>query len=448
MSQADQFINAKEKLLVEYALSDRSLFTQLYNILNPRYFDKPLDQVMGFVTDYFKKYHNVPTPDIIDAELGIQLELHQFDNGEWEYAFEELESHCQNEAMRHAILSSVDHLEENKMSSIFNEIREALMVKADNDLGTDHFEDPFNRLTAMQETLEQRPIGIDKLDTLLDEVRRGELGIFAAGTGGGKSIILSNVAMYMARQKLDILILSVELSEEMITKRMDSMITGVNTKEVFSRIDDVVDILDSERDNYGSIRVKRMPSSASPSMIRTYLMEYHLTYGKYPDVICLDYIDILKPDDSKLLGDNKFNIDEHLTFSVRDIMAEYDIYGFTASQLNRDAVDKTEINYGMIAGGISKVNASDFTVAIYATQEDIDNCIVNIRQLKVRNTAKTTQPIQLYLNPHTLKITSDLPDLSVSAPSQHKLLGGRSGQSKGDAPATGKKRLQASLKAI
>lgn len=448
MSQADQFINAKEKLLVEYALSDRNLFTQLYNILDPRYFDKPLDQVMGFVTDYFKKYHNVPTTDIIDAELGIELQIHQFDSGEFEYAFEELETHCQNEAMRQAILSSVDYLEGNKMSSIFEEIRTALMVKADNDLGTDHFEDPFERLTRMQETLEERPIGIDKLDELLDNVRRGELGIFAAGTGGGKSIILSNVAMYMARQKLDALILSVELNEEMITKRMDSMITGINTKEVFSRIEDVVDILNDEKENYGSIRVKRMPSSASPATIRTYLMEYHLAYGKYPDVICLDYIDIMKPDNPQLMGDNKFNIDEHLTFGVRDIMAEYDIYGFTASQLNRDAVDKTEINYGMIAGGISKVNASDFTVAIYATQEDIDNCIVNIRQLKVRNTSKKTNSIQLYLNPHTLKMTSELPDLSVSAPSEHKLLRGTAGQSKGDGQGTGKKRLQASLQSI
>jgi len=434
--------NPKEQLLVEYALSDRKLFTKIYHILDSKYFDPPLNNVVEFVVNYFKNYHNIPTPDIIYAETDIDLATHQLDDGEFEYAYEELETHCQNEAMRHAILSSVDHLEKNAMESIFEEVRQALMVRADNNLGTEQFEDPFGRLTRMQEKLDERSIGIDKLDNVIGNVRRGELGIFAASSGGGKSLALGNIALAMASQqdKPNALILSVELNEELITKRLDSMITGISTGDVFGNVTEVVNILQQEQSNYGSIRVKRMPSGATPSTIRTYLMEYHMEFGFYPDVVCLDYIDILKPDNPKLLGDNKFNIDEHLTFGVRDIMAEYDIFGFTCVQLNRDAVDKTEINYGMIAGGISKVNASDFTVALYATQEDIDNWILNVQQLKVRNTAKTTNTVQLYLNPNTLLMTSYMP----TAPTQKSNpLGG--GNNK---PTSGASALKESLKNI
>jgi hypothetical protein len=52
------------------------------------------------------------------------------------------------------------------------------------------------------------------------------------------------------------------------------------------------------------------------------------------------------------------------------------------------------------------VSASDSSVALVASEEDIDNNQMQLIQLKVRNFKKSTQPLTLYRNPHTLRITS------------------------------------------
>ena len=68
---------------------------------------------------------------------------------------------------------------------------------------------------------------------------RGELNIFAAHPGGGKSLFLQNLALNWAPQGSQCCICKSELSEELCSMRLDSMLTGYTTKDLFKNVEDV-----------------------------------------------------------------------------------------------------------------------------------------------------------------------------------------------------------------
>lgn len=405
---SDITINEKEKLLIEYILSSKDLFIKVVGVLSPDYFEKPLDRVMKLTLDYFHKYHALPTLDIIKAETELELEGRELTKEEFDYTVDEVEEHCQNEAMRLAILDSIDDLEKKNFGAIQDKVRQALTVSVDKNLGISFFDDPATRLMMMQQNIDSRSIGWQPLDHLLDHVRRGEMVLFAGGSGSGKSVVLANVANNMAQQGLNVLVITLELAEDLVAKRIDSIVTGIEGKEIFDRIDDVASVLDSMKGSYSDIFIKKMPAGVDANQVRAYLMEFHLQYGIYPDVICLDYLDLMSPNNKSVQG--RFDIDKAVSEEIRDVFVEYGIYGFSASQLNREAVGTAVKTQAHIAGGISKINTSDATLAIVRNEEEIDNGEIIFQPIKLRSAEMVTNPVKLYWDNKTLKI-SDKPSV-------------------------------------
>ena len=410
-----EVVDKKQKLLVEYLANNREVFLKLYSILNPRYFDTPLDGVISFLKEYFGKYNNLPNNTVLNTEVNIEIKERDLEASDIDYVIEEVEEFCQQNAMRLAILDSVDDIEDNNYPAIDKRIREAMMVKINRDIGLNIFDNPAIRLHQMQQDIDSRSIGYKCIDNVLDYIKRKELGIISAGTGGGKSVMLANVANNLASDGLNCLIISLELNQELYAKRFDTIITGIPIKEIFDRIEEVDQSLSQKKEQYGSITVKREKPGLTNSEIRVLLMEYCLINGYYPDVLIVDYVDIMGVEDKRVQG--KFDLDELKTHGLRDICDEFELYGFTACQLNRDSLGTVDLHYGHVAGGLSKVNACDFMLAMYQTEEDIDNDIVNFKPLKLRNAEKSTGAFQMYKCSKTLRFTENpLQTSNLSSP--------------------------------
>lgn len=407
-------IDAKEKLLLEFALSSKDLFIKVMSVMQPEYFDKPLDKVVGFVKGYFSKYHNIPEFDVIEAETGVPMTEREVAPDDFDYATDEIEIFCQKMAMRNAILEGADLLtddddDEPNFGQIDQLVRNALSVSIDKDLGISVFKDAAIRLMQMQETIESRSIGWPKLDLIIDQVRRSEMLIFAANSGGGKSVFLSNVAYNMAFQKMNVLYISLELNQALVSKRMDSIITGIAQKEIFDKVEDIAQLYTQMESQFGDITVKRLPTGSTANDFRTYLLEYHLQNGFYPDAICVDYLDLMAPIAAQGKNAGVFDKDKAISEELRDLFDEINCYGFTASQLNRDSINVKEKSQGHIAGGLSKINTADAVLAIIRTEEDVDNGEVHLQPIKLRNAEMSNQPVTLYWEGHTLRITDKPP---------------------------------------
>lgn len=398
-------IDEKEKLLIEFMISDRDLFIKVVRIVKEEYFEAPLDRVIGFIVTYFNKYHSLPSTDTIFAETAIRLEHRDIEDHEVMYLSEEIEEHCRNAAMTISILNSADeHLPNQDFNAIFQSVKDVLSIQLDSSLGLEYFTDPDLRLLQMQEHIESHSIGWKSVDNLIDYVKRGDLFLFAAGTGGGKSVMLANVMKNFARSGKNVLYISFELKDELIAKRMDSIITGVGTKDVFDRIDDVSNELEKLAATYGNMLIKKMSVGSNSNDIRTYLMDYHLAFGYYPDAMMVDYLDLMSPN-AGVGRDGAFDRDKRITEELREVNVDMNMYGFTASQLNRDAVGVTIKDQSHIAGGMSKLNTVDGALALSRAEEQIMKGELEVQVLKLRNAKMSTKPVILYFDDDTLEIT-------------------------------------------
>lgn len=395
-------MNSKEKLMVEMLLANSEAYIKCAGILESDYFDAPLDRVVAYIKKHFKSHHTLPSVDIIEAETGAELKERDPEEVDSGYLLEEIEDFCSREAMHSAILNSVDLVGEGDYASVQRLVRDALMVKIDNQLGTDLFKDVKDRIARARDQRTGYKLEIPGIDNLNGgHWYRGELYMFAGATSTGKSVMLANVVDRLASQGLDMLIVSVEMDEDPYAMRLDSIISGV---ALGSDIDALASAIEEKEESYGRITIKRVNAKFGLEDLEAYLMEYHLQHGKYPDGVALDYIDIFA-NQTHLNKLSVFDRDEIKSHSFRDIMIDYDMLGFTACQLNRDSyTDVLNVSIAHIQGGISKAQACEGVFAMVASDEDLDNNQIQMKGIKVRNAEKSSAMTTIYRDPKTLRL--------------------------------------------
>ena len=417
----EQVIDKKEKLLLEYVLSNRELFVKCIRIMEDSFFSKPLDTVVRHVKSFFEKYNDIPDFDIIEAETDVALSQRQVEQSDQEYVSEELEAFCREQAMMRAVLTGVDHINEGDVQAIEPLIRDALRVKLDDSLGTDLFQDVVERIEREEEHKDPRKIGIEAFDNHIGHIGRGELGIFCAVSGGGKSLSLGNVIYQLSKQKLNVLAISLELDEGLYSKRLDTIITNMDIKQHTDLAGDIANEYENIKDQFGSIITKRMKGGTTPSDIRAFVMEYGIQMGFYPDVIVVDYLAGMGVDGLKSeIGVNRFDTDKYKSESLREIANEFNAYAFTAAQINREGQDIYQgVNPAHVQGGISMIHTSDWTLAQVQNEEDADNNCFKTVALKLRNEAITHKMYTMYRNPHSLRYTNQ-PSTTLNKPTGGK----------------------------
>jgi archaellum biogenesis ATPase FlaH len=236
---------------------------------------------------------------------------------------------------------------------------------------------------------------------------RGELNIFCAGSGGGKSLFLANMGVNWALQGLNVLYLTFELSEGLVSMRLDSMMTGITTREIFKNIDDVELKVKMLGKKSGNLQVKYMPSGKNCNDIRAYLKEYQVKKGCKPDVILIDYLDLMMPLSVKVSPSDLFVKDKYVSEEIRNLAMETQCITVTASQLNRSAVEEIEFDHSHISGGLSKIMTADNVIGIFTSRAMKERGRYQIQFMKTRSSSGVGQKVDLEFNVDTLRI-SDL----------------------------------------
>ena len=102
-----------------------------------------------------------------------------------------------------------------------------------------------------------------------------------------------------------------------------------------------------------------MPSGSNTNDIRSYVKEFTIQKGVAPDVVLVDYLDLMFPVNKKISPTDMFIKDKFVSEELRNFAVEQQIVLVTASQLNRGAIEEVEYDQSHIAGGISKINTAD-----------------------------------------------------------------------------------------
>lgn len=410
-----------QKLYLEMMLSDLETFVICQTIFDYTLFDKKLQTAAKFIYDFVTDHNSMPTYDIVNASTGSTLQpLTNIIQAHYDWLLESFEIFIVHKGLEKAIIESADLLEAGEYGAVEEIIKAAVQIGLNKNLGTEYFYNPKERLMKIKDTNGQISTGWASLDHMLyGGMNRGELSIFCAQSGGGKSLFLANIGLNWAIAGLNVMYITLELAEELVAMRMDSMLTGVESKNIFKSIDEVEYKVKTIGKSAGSIQIKYVPSGKNCNDLRSYMKEYEIKKGKKIDILLVDYLDLMHPI-AKISAENLFIKDKYVSEELRNLAKEKNCVLVTAAQLNRTAIDEIEFNHSHISGGLSKIQTADNVFGIYSTRALKEHGKVELQMLKTRNSNGVGQKIRLAMDIATMRVTnsddddSDIGDTSSS----------------------------------
>ena len=404
-----------QKLYLEMFLGDAETFIRCQNIFDPKNFDQRLQDSAEFINKYVDEYKVMPEVSIVNASTKSQFESVQLPKENYDWLMDEFENFSRHKGLERAIIESSDLLEAGDYGPVEKLIKDAIQISLNKDMGTDYFDDPRARLTKLKDGNGQISTGWPSIDKkLYGGFNRGELNIFCAGSGGGKSLFLANLGLNWVLAGLNVVYLTFELNEGLVSMRLDSMTTGIGTRDIFKNIDDVELKVRMLGKKSGSLQVKYMPSGKNCNDLRAYLKEYQVKTGRKPDVLLIDYLDLMMPLSVKVSPSDLFVKDKYVSEEIRNLAMETQCITVTASQLNRSAVEEIEFDHSHISGGLSKIMTADNVIGIFTSRAMKERGRYQIQFMKTRSSSGVGQKVDLEFNIDTLRI-SDLGDEADSA---------------------------------
>ena len=400
-----------QKVYLEMMMTDAETFVRCQAVFDPDTFDRRLQPQAKFLNDYVIEHNAMPTFDIVNAATEGNLKHPgELMENHYDWLLQDFETFSKHKALEKAILTSADLLESGEYGACEDLVKKAVQIGLQKDLGTDYFKDPRSRLEGIKDKNGQISTGWTNLDKkLFGGFNRGELNIFAGGSGSGKSLFLANLGVNFALTGLNVVYLTFELSEALVSMRVDSMTTDIPSRDIFKNIDDVEMKVKMIGKKSGAFQVKYMPTGKNANDIRSYLKEYEIKTGKKVDVLLVDYLDLMHPIAAKISAENLFVKDKYVSEELRNLAMELNTIFVTASQLNRSSVEEIEFDHSHISGGISKINTADNLIGIFTSRAMRERGRYQIQLMKTRSSSGVGQKIDLEFDVDSLRIR-DLDD--------------------------------------
>ena len=406
MTDIKQYTDDVQELFIKFLLSDGDLFARCQNIVHPDHFNLKYKAAVELMVSHATNHNAVPTLDQINAISPTKFELIENvtpDHQNW--FMDEFETFCRHKALEKAIIESTDLLEAKDYGTVEQKIKDAVQTGLVKDLGLDYFENPKERLEWIKAQAGAVSTGWKGIDQkLYGGLNRGEITIFAGGSGAGKSLFLQNFGVNWSLAGLNVVYISLELSEQLISMRLDGMVSGYAAKEIMRNMDDVHMKVMMKGKGAGKFRVKQMPSGINTNDLRAFLREYEIQSGVKVDALLVDYLDLMMPISAKISAENLFVKDKYISEELRNLAMERNMLLVTASQLGRSAVEEIEFDHSHIAGGISKINTADNVVGIFTSNAMRERGRYQIQFMKTRSSSGVGTKVDLRFNPDTLRI--------------------------------------------
>jgi len=403
-------------LFLRMMVTNAELYTRITNIMNPANFERRLKPVAEFLVEHTTTYNIMPDPVQIKAKTGIDVEhIPELDDGHYEWFLTEFESFTKRQELERAILKAADLLEKGDFNPVEKLIKDAVQISLQKDMGTDYFADPKGRINKYFNSGGQVSTGWPQMDRILyGGFSRGELNIFAGGSGSGKSLVMMNIALNWVQTGMSGVYVTLELSEELTSLRTDAMLTSMGTKAIRKDIDNASLKVKMVGKKSGQYRVKGLPAQSNVNDIRAYLKEVQIQTGIKIDFVMIDYLDLVMPVSVKVNPNDQFIKDKYVAEELRNLAKELGILLVTASQLNRSAVDEIEFDHSHIAGGISKINTADNVFGIFTSRSMRERGKYQIQCMKSRSSTGVGMKIDLEYDVETMRITDSNPEGETS----------------------------------
>ena len=129
MSEVKDYSSDLQKLFVQFMISDPELYSRVRSIVKPSYFDRSIRKVVDLLVDHSEEYATIPTPEIIKAQTGQDIEKVDNISQHTDWFIDEFETFCRHKSIEKAIIDSADLLETGKYGEVELKIKEAVQTE-------------------------------------------------------------------------------------------------------------------------------------------------------------------------------------------------------------------------------------------------------------------------------------------------------------------------------
>lgn len=372
-----KFGTSFQNKVISALISDRPFTRQVYDIIKPEYFDsEAAEWLVKTILQYFNEYQKMPTLDALKVKINVidrdvlktsvvdtlKFAWNHLESDDLVFVKEQVLDFCKNQSIKNAILDSVTLLEDGKYDTIKKMIDTAMKAGQDSDIGLDYktmiterYEDSVRNVVST---------GWDVIDEATQGgFGKGELILFAAPPGIGKSWSLINIGVAAMKQGKTVAHYTLELNEGYVGQRYDAVLSGIAVANLKYNMDDVKKAVQGVR---GDLVVKHYPTKTAGVTSLKAHMDKMILQNKKPDVVIVDYADLLRGP----AKEKRYEELEEIMEDLRGMAGEYEVPVYTASQINRSGADDDVITGTKIAGSFSKMMTADFVVSLSRKIED------------------------------------------------------------------------------
>jgi len=386
---------------------DLEFFSEIVPLLKPEFFDFPAyKNIFIGVRDYYEKYRKIPSdvalvdfigacvfgsdPEGIDYENAI-ADINTFDKsciGDRDFILDTIEEFARQRAMEAAIRKAVAILnKEGDIAQVEELVKSALLVNRNIDVGQDYFTDIIDRIARSykEDNRDRLPTAFVTHNRNLEGgLSRKELAMVVAPPGVGKSLYLVNQGATSLLQGRNVLYVSLEMSEDKIAGRFDSVVTEIrNLKTSLGQLRLKERLNEVKEKTQGRLIIKEFPTGAcNVNQLRSLLVQLKLHKDFTPDLLIVDYLELLRPN---RLIDSEYQAQQRIAEELRGLGVEYNCLVWTASQTNRQARRVPIITDSELGDSYGKIRPADWVISLNQTQEEYDEGAMRVFVMKARD---------------------------------------------------------------
>ena len=404
-------MNQIEHLILYNLQENEDYIRKVIPYLKEEYFFSTAEkQYFSIISKYFERYNALPTKEIIEIEIqNIQnLDEKSFDDlielkykidqkkdtkqNTLDWLLDNTEKFCKDKALYNALTEAIsisENSSKNKLSTtaIPDILSSALAVSFDTKLGHDYIDNADQRFEFFNRKINKLPTHLESLNLITNGgPARKTINCIAAGTGVGKSLLLCNLAAGYYRSGLSVLYFTLEMEEEKIAERIDADLMNLFIADV-SKLEQSQwkkNIETVKSKCTGKLVIKEYPTSSAGTIhFKFFLKELKQKKNFVPDVIIVDYLNICASNSHKDKS-NSYGYIKAVAEELRAFAQENNVGLWTATQLNRDGIDNSEVELKNISESMGGPMTFDFLFALIQTEDLATSGQIMLKQLKNR----------------------------------------------------------------
>ena len=333
--------------------------------------------------------------------LTVVEEIYDVNIPELEYKWltKQAESFCQNKAIYNAIQKAIGIYDGSEHTltphAIPDMLKHAVGISFDTQIGKDLFDDVEARYEYYSSPENRIPFDIDVLNRITSGgCPRKTLNVLVAGINVGKTMGMAHLAASYIKQGLNVLYISMEMSEFEILKRVDANILKTPIQEISKLPREVFvnKIQKIKEKTHGKLKVKEFPPGAGTAAhFKHVIGELKLKQGFVPDILMIDYLGITGSSRIKMGQHNSYTYLKAVAEELRALAVETQTILWTAMQLNRAGIQSSDVEITDISDSMGVPATADFMLSMSRTEEMDELGQILVKQLKNRYGNKTNE---------------------------------------------------------